>query len=127
MEVATHAIVSTLPISEQMMAEVRKETDLDVMMIELRRYIADGWPETRRQCPEILQQYWNHRDELPYTRDVTVKGERVVIPESKFYSAFTTLISASIKQRNAPGRSSSGLASTKPSTNSSAVILPAQP
>jgi len=81
-EVAVHAIVSTLPISDQKMAKIRKETAVDVTMIELHRYIADGWPETRRQCPEILHQYWNHRDELSYFSDVIVKGERVVIPES---------------------------------------------
>ena len=41
-EMAVRLLFTSLPVSDQKMAEIQEETIKDVIMIELRRYIADG-------------------------------------------------------------------------------------
>lgn len=81
-ELAVHSLVTSLPVSDQKMAEIREATENDVTMTELRHHIAEGWPEIRRQCPKFLFPFWNHRDELSFCSGVILKGERIVIPET---------------------------------------------
>ena len=46
----------------------------------LKHFVATGWPNQRKVCPTIVQDHWNHRDELAYSSDFIFEGYRIVIP-----------------------------------------------
>ena len=71
-----------LPVSDQMLARIQKETDADAEMENLKTVIRKGWPETKQEVPANIQDYFPFRDELTLQDRVVLKGDRVVIPPS---------------------------------------------
>ena len=57
MDVQIHAVMSSIPISDQKMETVRKATDTDVQMQELKRTVLDGWLDNRSDCPAQLTDF----------------------------------------------------------------------
>ena len=41
-----------------------------------------GWPETIKEVPDNLRQYWSFRDEIGVSQGVLFKGRQVIIPQS---------------------------------------------
>ena len=73
-----HSYVNASPTA---LSQVRDATSADATMALLRETIANGWPETRSECPETLPPYWTFRDELGVEDGVVLlKGTRIVIP-----------------------------------------------
>jgi len=50
-------------------------------MIAIMDIIRKGWPENRKDLPQHIQIYFNHRDELSTDEGIVFKGEKVVIPK----------------------------------------------
>ena len=63
-------------------AKIRQETEKDPAYSVLKAYVYKGWPNTRRDCPEELWEYWNFRCELTLSDGIVTKGDRLVIPKS---------------------------------------------
>ena len=53
--------------------------------------ILQGWPAEREQCSQLVQPYWNIRDELSTMNGLIFKGDRIVIP-SVLHSEMLCLI-----------------------------------
>lgn len=49
---------------------------------ELHQMILKGWPDTRREVPHCVRDYWNVRDELGVADGIILKGMRLVVPPS---------------------------------------------
>lgn len=75
-------IVTSLPVSADRTEQIRKETNADETMKELKETIQKGWPKSKRNCPRRIQDYWNHRAELTVVDDIVLKGSKFVIPSS---------------------------------------------
>ncbi|CAB3984230.1 Hypothetical predicted protein [Paramuricea clavata] len=50
-----------MPVSEERLEQIKKETAIDQTMKTLFSTIRRGWPETRKQTPCEIQDYWNYR------------------------------------------------------------------
>lgn len=77
-----HSVMRDLPVSDQKMKLISHNTETDRQFQSLKSAILDGWPNSRKQCPSELHEYWNFRDELTFIDGVILKGHRIVIPAS---------------------------------------------
>ena len=75
-----HTIISTIAVSDRKLEQVRQATRNDVQFQTLQQTILDGWPDTRKQCPSSILEFWNHRDELSTADDLIFRGQKIVIP-----------------------------------------------
>ena len=62
MEAQVHTLISSIPVSNNKLLEIKEATAQDAHLIALNRAIKDGWPDEWRKCPSNIQEYWNHRD-----------------------------------------------------------------
>lgn len=76
-----HSVVQNLPISDTRLEQVRQNTLADENMQLLKQTIENGWPSKRSECPNIIADYWNYRDELVAYKGIILKGSRIVIPD----------------------------------------------
>lgn len=82
MEAQVHTVISNLPVSDEKLAEIREATKQDSQLTALKRIIHTGWPETRRSCPPLVLEFWNHRDEISFADGIVLKGEKIIVPQS---------------------------------------------
>ena len=67
-------IMSSLPVSEERIEQIRKETEKEHTMRTLKETILRGWPEQRQTCPAAIQDYWMCRTELTVGDGIIYKG-----------------------------------------------------
>lgn len=77
-----HTVLSTIAVSDRKLDQVRQATRNDVQLQTLTQTILDGWPDSRKECPASIVEYWNHRDELSVSDDIIFRGQKIVIPSS---------------------------------------------
>lgn len=80
MEAQVHTVITSVPVSDKRLSEIREATSLDSQLIALKRATLDGWADTRTHCPPIIQEFWNHRDEISEIDGIMFKGEKIIIP-----------------------------------------------
>uniref|UniRef100_A0A8C6UJ08 Gypsy retrotransposon integrase-like protein 1 n=1 Tax=Neogobius melanostomus TaxID=47308 RepID=A0A8C6UJ08_9GOBI len=80
MATQVHTIVKAAPVSAERLEDIKAATAQDEQLSALKRIIQSGWPETRRECPTLVIEYWNHRDEITEADGLLLKGERIIIP-----------------------------------------------
>ncbi len=73
-------------ISEERLAELRKESSNDETLAVFKSVILKGWPETKSELPVQLSPYFTFRDKLTVHDGLVFKGEQVIVPESMRYS-----------------------------------------
>ena len=76
--------INFVQFSAQRIADVKRETDEDPTLSQLKRVIGQGWPERMKDLPPQLRPYWSFRDELSVEDGVVMKGPRVVVPKSMY-------------------------------------------
>ena len=81
-EEQVHAIMETLPVSEDKTEQLRQTTSRDQTMIRLVNAIKDGWPNHKYACPLEIREFWPYRDELTVTDGIVFKGENIMVPPS---------------------------------------------
>ena len=75
-------MASFLPISDQRLQEIRKETEKDETLQILKSVILQGWPSERHEAPAQVTPYYSIRDELAVQDGLIFRSERVVIPKT---------------------------------------------
>ena len=75
-------VLSSLPISDRKMKEIKAHTEQDPQMDQLKQVMLKGWPEERHRCPEQVLDYWNFRDEWTVVDGLMLKGQKIVIPSA---------------------------------------------
>jgi hypothetical protein len=79
-EYHAHSVLHRMPVSTNKMEKIREETSKDPTMMILLNAIRRGWPQTRRQTPVEIHEFWNYRDEMSENDGVVLKGDRIFIP-----------------------------------------------
>ena len=69
-------------ISDSRLEEVKKATDEDPIMIELREYILNGWPNNGSKVPSELKSYYAMQHVMSCVDGLILKGKAVVIPSA---------------------------------------------
>ena len=74
--------VDMLQFSKNKLSKIQEATRDDVILSQLTKVILEGWPETMKELPNQIRDYWSYRDELSVENGIILKGERVLIPDS---------------------------------------------
>ena len=57
-------------------------TAVDETLQVLKSVVLNGWPESKRDCPKLIHQYWSFRDKITTQNGILYKGQTVIIPTS---------------------------------------------
>ncbi|CAB4000247.1 retrotransposon-like family member retr-1 [Paramuricea clavata] len=66
-----------LPITD---SELEKEISCYVHM--LKKTVLSGWPDTKRETPVKIKEYWHCREEISEIDGILLKNEKIIIPSS---------------------------------------------
>ena len=80
MEYFIHSVVSSLPISDVKLKELRELNSNDPTMQMLHKYSLEGWPARKCDVPPSLKSFWNVRNDIHVTDGILLKDNRLVIP-----------------------------------------------
>ena len=77
-------IVSAISVSmpKAMLDRLISETQTDMVLIEVLKYIRNGWPTHRNNCNALAKRFWDFKDELSFAEGIILRGQRVVIPSN---------------------------------------------
>lgn len=82
LEQFVHSVLSTLPVSDSRLEQIRKLTAEDASLQTLCGLIIDGWPQERRKVSKTVQDFWHVRDELCILEGIVFKGDKIFIPHA---------------------------------------------
>lgn len=63
-------------LTDRRLAKVREYATTDDTYILLREQIRKGWPEKRKGCDAMIQNYWTFAEELSERNGLVYKGKR---------------------------------------------------
>ena len=75
-------MVKLLPVSDQTLSEIQRETEADRTLQVVKSLILKGWPNDRSDLPLQAASHYSLRDELTVQDGVILRGARLVIPAS---------------------------------------------
>ena len=81
-EFETINLFKYLPISEQRLQQICRETEMDESLQVLKAVIQQGWPEEKSALPVVISPYFNMRAEMSMQDRLIFKGQRVVVPRA---------------------------------------------
>ena len=74
------SMVEFLPITSERLIDLRKKTELDEGLQQLKHIIKKGWPETKEEVSSEIREYLNFKEELSIQDGILFKGNRVIVP-----------------------------------------------
>ena len=80
MEYFIHSVVSSLPISDVKLKELRDLNSNDPTMQMLHQYSLQGWPAHKCDVHPSLKSFWDVRNDIHVTDGILLKDNRLVIP-----------------------------------------------
>ena len=81
--IPVHSITQSVPVSEARLCELRLATQSDPTLHSLTKTIHEGWPQSRKDCPEQLLEFWNFRQEISEEDGILYKKHRLIVPHSE--------------------------------------------
>ena len=82
LEAQVHIVYENFPATNAKMKEIREETAKDSSLMEIVRYVIEGWPVRRDQSSADVEPYWSYKEEISLINGILFKGERLIIPAS---------------------------------------------
>ena len=82
MEYFIHSVVSSLPISDVKLKELRDLNSNDPTMQMLHQYSLQGWPAHKCDVHPSLKSFWDVRNDIHVTDGILLKDNRLVMPSS---------------------------------------------
>jgi len=83
-EIHVHTLVTNVPVKPDTFKDLVQETSQDVVLQRLKQTIIQGWPETRGETDDEIKPYWNGREEYHVAEGLIFKGDRIVVPKSRY-------------------------------------------
>ena len=74
------SMVEFLPITSERLVDLRRKTELDEGLQQLKHIIKIGWPETKEEVPSEIRRYFDFKEELSIQDGILFKGNRVIVP-----------------------------------------------
>ena len=69
-------------IKDETYDEIRRETEKDEILSDLKEIILKGWPNNKNEVPMKILPYFPFRDELTIEDGIIMRGTRFIIPSS---------------------------------------------
>ena len=74
-------VCQVVAVTPEKWKEIQEETRNDKTLQSLAKVISQGWPREKRELPDELKSFWDHRDHLIVQDEVVFLGTRIVIPK----------------------------------------------
>ena len=77
--------------SQTRLQELRLATQSDPTLCSLSKTIHEGWPQSKKDCPEQLLEFWDFRQEISEEDGILYKNHRLVVPHSERFETLKVL------------------------------------
>ena len=77
-----HRITQTAPVSKTRLQELRLAIQSDPTLSSLAKTIHKGWPQSEKDCPEQMLDFWSFRQEISEEDWLLYKNQRLIMPYS---------------------------------------------
>ena len=81
--IPVHHITQTAPVSKTRLQELRLATQSYPTLCSLTKTVHEGWPKSRKDCPEQLLDFWSFRQEISEEDGLLYKNQRLIMPHSE--------------------------------------------
>ena len=81
--IPVHHITQTALVSKTRLQELRLATQPDPTLCSLAKMVHDGWPQSKKDCPEQLLDFWSFRQEISKEDGLLYKNQRLIVPHSE--------------------------------------------
>ena len=81
--IPVHHITETAPVSKTRLQELRLATQSDPTLSSLTKTIHKGWPQSKKDCPKQLLDFWSFRQEINEEDGLLYKNQRLIMPCSE--------------------------------------------
>ena len=81
--IPVHYITQSAPISKTRLQELRLATQSDPTLHSLTKTVHEGWPQSKKDCPEQLLDFWSFRQEISEEDGLLYKNQRLIVPHSE--------------------------------------------
>ena len=81
--IPVHHIMQSAPVSKARLQELRLATQSDPTLCSLTKIVHKGWPQSRKDFPEQLLDFWSFRQEISEKDGLLYKNQRLIMPHSK--------------------------------------------
>ena len=71
--------MQSAPVSKTRLQELRLATQSDPMLSRLTKTVHEGWPQSRKECPEQLLDFWSFRQEISEEDGLLYKSQRLIM------------------------------------------------
>ena len=79
-EIHLEQSIYAVQFTHDKLQQLKLESESDPEVTAIRNIITDGWPDSAKQLPKNLREFWSCKDELSVEDGLVLKGERVLIP-----------------------------------------------
>ena len=77
-----YAVITNLNCSEYMHSRIKRESENDPELEQVKFYVENGWPQYTHDCSELAKPYWSLRAELCFYDGYIIFHDRIVIPQA---------------------------------------------
>ena len=81
--IPVHHITQTALVRKTRLQELRLATQSGPTLCSLTKTIHEGWPQSRKDCPKQLLDFWSFRQEISEEDGLLYKNQRLIIPHSE--------------------------------------------
>ena len=81
--IPVHHITQNAPISQTRLQELRPATQSDPTLCSLSNTIHEGWPQSKKDCPEQVLEFWDFRQEISEENGILYKSHRLIVSHSE--------------------------------------------
>ena len=81
--IPVHHITQSIPVSKTRLQELRLATQSDPILSSLTKTVHEGWPQSKKDCPEQLLNFWRFRQEISEEDGLLYKNHRIIMPYSE--------------------------------------------
>ena len=77
------SVTQSAPVSKARLQELRIATQYDPTLCSLVRTVHEGWPQSKKDCPEQLLGFWSFRQEISEEEGLLYKNQKLIVPYSE--------------------------------------------
>ena len=81
--IPVHHITQSALVSKTRLQEFRLATQSDPILCSLTKTVHEGWPQSKKDCPEQLLDIWSFRQEISKEDELLYKNQRLIMPHSE--------------------------------------------